>query len=147
MISRDGASMEGRWFWGGYDEFGIDVQLSRLGKETVVFGTDTYSLRSPSTNEVTVYGGGFAASLAPRDVDFGPGVKVLKVLQVTPTSAKLQVAVSEGLPDSIHDISIHGVSAVKAFAVYRAGRLHKGHARCQFRPLRWNYRGQAVCAV
>jgi quinohemoprotein amine dehydrogenase len=119
MISRDGASMEGRWFWGGYDEFGIDVQLSRLGKETVVFGTDTYSLRSPSTNEVTVYGGGFAASLAPRDVDFGPGVKVLKVLQVTPTSAKLQVAVSEGLPDSIHDISIHGVSAVKAFAVYR----------------------------
>jgi quinohemoprotein amine dehydrogenase len=119
LISRDGSSMQGRWFWGGYDEFGSDVQLVRLGKEPVVFGTDVYSLKSPSTSaELTVYGGGFPSSLAAKDIDLGPGVQVSKVLGVTPLTAKLQVTVAAGLPDSIHDVTIHGVSAVNAFAVY-----------------------------
>jgi len=119
LIARDGSSMEGRWFWGGYDEFGVDVQLTRSTKSPVVFGTDVTALRSPSTGEVTVFGGGFPATLAPKDLDLGPGVKVTKVLEVTPLTAKLQVSVAPGLPDSLHDVSIHGVSAVKSFAVYQ----------------------------
>src|SRR5215831_2210877 len=47
MVSRDGNSMRGRWFWGGYDEFGIDVTLTRLQSQPVVLGTDLYSLQSP----------------------------------------------------------------------------------------------------
>ena len=31
MVSRDGNSMHGRWFWGGYDEFGIEVTLIASG--------------------------------------------------------------------------------------------------------------------
>ena len=33
MVSRDGSSMTGRWFWGGYDEFGFDVTLTRIGSQ------------------------------------------------------------------------------------------------------------------
>lgn len=118
LISRDGTSMQGRWFWGGYDEFGLDVQLIRLQKEQVVFGTDLCAVKSPSTTELTVYGGGFSSALVPRDVDLGPGVEVRKVLAVTPLTAKLQISVAPGLRDSVHDVTVHGVSAVHAFAVY-----------------------------
>src|SRR5262249_301344 len=31
LVSRDGNTMDGRWFWGGYDEFGIDAHMVRIG--------------------------------------------------------------------------------------------------------------------
>ena len=31
FVSRDGNTMDGRWFWGGYQEFGIDAHLVRIG--------------------------------------------------------------------------------------------------------------------
>src|SRR5260221_4515165 len=43
LVSRDGSTMEGRWFWGGYQEFGMDVQLVRQGAETIVLVTDRHS--------------------------------------------------------------------------------------------------------
>jgi quinohemoprotein amine dehydrogenase len=118
FISRDGASVEGRWYWGGYDEFGIDVRLTRLGKEPVVLGTDLYGLKSPSTAELHIFGGGFPASLKPSEVDLGAGVQVSKVIKATPTEATLQVTLAAGLPTSKHDITVGHSTAVNAFAVY-----------------------------
>jgi quinohemoprotein amine dehydrogenase len=118
MLSRDGNSMEGRWFWGGYQEFGLDVQLVRLGSEPVVLGTDKFSLQSPSTGEFKIYGGNFSKTLKPSDIDLGPGVKVSKIVHVTPTEATVQVAVDSGLPVSVHDVAVNGATAVKAFTVY-----------------------------
>jgi quinohemoprotein amine dehydrogenase len=118
FIERDGRSMEGRWFWGGYDEFGIDVKMIRAGKDPVVLGTDLYSVKSPSTREVHVFGGGFSPAWKPQDIDLGPGVEVTKIAKSTPAELTLEVTVAPNLPVSMHDVTIHGVSAVKAFAVY-----------------------------
>jgi quinohemoprotein amine dehydrogenase len=38
FISRDSNTMDGRWFWGGYDEFGIDAHLTRIGTTPILAG-------------------------------------------------------------------------------------------------------------
>src|SRR5215471_2329825 len=48
FVSRDWASMEGRWFWGAYDEFGIDVKLRRITGQPILAGVDRPALKSPS---------------------------------------------------------------------------------------------------
>jgi quinohemoprotein amine dehydrogenase len=118
ILSRDGASMQGRWFWGGYDEFGIDVQLTRVGSSPIVFGTDRYSLKSPSSEELHVFGANLPGNLQPADVDLGPGVQVTKVSKAAPTEVSLQVEVKPGVPVGMHDVSVRGTTAEKVFAVY-----------------------------
>jgi quinohemoprotein amine dehydrogenase len=118
MISRDANSMEGRWFWGGYDEFGIEVSLTRAGSQPVVLGTDLYSLQSPSTKQVRIFGANLPATLKPSDVDFGTGIAVRRVLKTTPTMATVEVEVAKGLPVGIRDASIGRATALKAIAVY-----------------------------
>src|SRR5262249_46662954 len=67
MISRDSNAMTGRWFWGGYDEFGIDVALTRVGKEPIVLGTDLYALQTPAIKELKIFGVNFPAMLKPSE--------------------------------------------------------------------------------
>jgi quinohemoprotein amine dehydrogenase len=55
FVSRDGNTMDGRWFWGGYDEFGIDAHLSRIGTAAMLAGVSVFSLQSPSSSELKVY--------------------------------------------------------------------------------------------
>jgi len=119
MVSRDGNSMHGRWFWGGYDEFGIEVTLTRLGPQSVVLGTDLYSLQSPSANrELRIFGANLPPTLKPTDVDLGPGVTVTRVVKATPSMATVEVAVAKGLPSGIRNVSIGAATAVRALAIY-----------------------------
>src|ERR1019366_9266604 len=69
MVSRDGNSMDGRFFWSAFGELGIDVHLVRLGSEPVVLGADLASLQSPSRREMKIYGGNLPSSLKPADID------------------------------------------------------------------------------
>jgi quinohemoprotein amine dehydrogenase len=119
MVSRDGNSMNGRWFWGGYDEFGLQVTLTRMGPQPAVLGTDLYSLQSPTTNrQLKIYGANLPANLKPTDFDLGTGITVSRVVSSTPTIATIEVAVAKGLPSGIRNVSISSATAVKALAVY-----------------------------
>jgi quinohemoprotein amine dehydrogenase len=118
LVSRDGSTMEGRWFWGGYQEFGMDVQLVRQGAETIALGTDRYSVPTPWSGEIHIYGGNLPGAPKPSDFDLGVGIQVTKVVRSTPTEATLQISVAPKVPVGVHDVSVHGVTAVKAFTVY-----------------------------
>lgn len=118
MVSRDGNSMDGRWFWGGFGELGIDVHLIRVGNEPVVLGTDLSALQSPSKSTVKIYGANLPASLKPADIDLGNGVTVTKVVSATPTLATVEVEVAKGLVVGSHDLAIGRASAKEALAVY-----------------------------
>ncbi len=118
MVSRDGNSMEGRWFWSGFGELGIDVKLVRLGAEPQVMGTDVSALGTPSTSTVTIYGGNFPASLKPADIDFGRGVTVKRIVSATPTLLKVEVEVGAKAPVGLRDVAIGRSSAPEALAVY-----------------------------
>jgi quinohemoprotein amine dehydrogenase len=118
LLSRDGNSMDGRWFWGGYDEFGIDVKLTRVGSQPVVLGTDLYSLQSAATKEVRIFGANLPRNLKATDIEFGTGVTVKKVIRATPEIATVEVEVAKGLPAGFHDVSIGRSSALEAITVY-----------------------------
>lgn len=119
MVSRDGNSMRGRWFWGGYDEFGIDVRMTRIGSQPVVLGTDLYSLQSPAAKrELRIFGANLPVNLKPADVDLGAGVTVTRVVKATPSVATVEVEVEKSLPVGVRNVSIGSATAVKALAIY-----------------------------
>jgi len=77
FIEPDWSSISGRWFAGGYDELGLDITLQRAGSSTTVVGLDHTGLRTGATGQtVKIYVANPPAAIAPRDLDFGPGVTV-----------------------------------------------------------------------
>ncbi len=119
MVSPDANSMKGRWFWGGYQELGIDVNLTRLGSSPVVLGTDLYSLQSPSAgNQLRIFGANLPANPKPADFNMGAGISVTRVVKATPTVTTVEVAVAKDQPVGIRNVSVGSATAVKALAVY-----------------------------
>ena len=118
FVSRDAHTMDGRWFWGGYQEFGIDAHLVRIGMQPILAGASAFSIQSPSTTEMRIYGVNFPADLKPADVDFGTGISVKRVIRKTPTMATVEVEAAPGLPTGIRDISLARSTVERAIAVY-----------------------------
>ena len=127
MVSRDGNSMDGRFFWSSFGELGIDVHLTRLSSEPVVLGTDISALQSPSKATVKIYGMNLAVGLKPADIDLGKGITVSKVVSATPTMATVEVDVAKGLPVGMRDLAVGKATAVGALAVYdKVGYIEVG---------------------
>jgi quinohemoprotein amine dehydrogenase len=118
FIARDGNTMDGRWFWGGYDEFGIDAHLTRVGTSPMLAGASMFALQSPSSMELRVYGANIPADLKPADFDFGSGITVTRAVRQSPSLATLTLQVSPNLPTGVRDISMGRSTAERAVAVY-----------------------------
>jgi len=118
-IERDWQTIAGRWFEGAYDEVGIDVTLTRLGRETVVNGVDRPSLRRGSTAQVVrIFGGNLPATLRPADVDLGRGVTVARVVSAEPGVATVEVTVAADAPEGARDLFVAGAVRPAALVVY-----------------------------
>jgi quinohemoprotein amine dehydrogenase len=118
MVARDGNTMDGRWFWGGYQEFGIDAHLVRIGTTPMLSGASVFGIQSPSTSELRVFGVNFPADLKPGDFDLGTGITVRRIVRRTPTSVTLDVQAAANLASGIRDISMLRSTAERAIAVY-----------------------------
>ncbi|HTW65605.1 MAG TPA: quinohemoprotein amine dehydrogenase subunit alpha [Bryobacteraceae bacterium] len=118
FVSRDGNTMDGRWFWGGYQEFGIDAHLVRIGTTPMLAGASTFAIQTPSTKEVTLYGANFPADLKPSEFDFGSGITVRRIVKHTPSTVTVEVEAKAGLPTGFRDISFERSTTERAFAVY-----------------------------
>lgn len=119
MLTRDGNKMDGRWYWSGFGELGIDVHLTRQGSEPLVIGTDVSALRLSSTAQtVKIIGANFPAAIQPADIDFGRGVTVSEVTAVTPTVLTVEVSVAANVPVGLRDIVIGRSTATEAISVY-----------------------------
>ena len=118
FVDRDWRTIEGRWFTGAYDEIGLDVRLDRVGGEPRVLGTERMSLRAGTTGQsFRVYGVNLPASLQPSDVDFGPGITVTGVNEVTADAARVTVDVASTAVAGPRDVFVAG-SRAKGPAVY-----------------------------
>src|SRR5205085_4058415 len=118
FVSRDGNTMDGRWFWGGYDEFGIDAHLTRIGTTPMLAGVSVFSLQSPSSGDVKVYGANLPADLKAADFDLGTGITVTRVTRRSASQATIAVQVAANLPVGIRDISFSRLTVERAIAVY-----------------------------
>jgi quinohemoprotein amine dehydrogenase len=90
------STMEGRWFWGDYQEFGFDVKLSRPAAAGVSLMTVVpTSLKSGSQgNRVRMIGDRIPAQVKPADLHFGPGVTVRRILSRNENEVAAEVDVA-----------------------------------------------------
>jgi quinohemoprotein amine dehydrogenase len=118
-VERDWQSMSGRWFHGDYEELGPDVTLTRVGRETVVAGLDRPSARRGGSSQTfRIYGANLPATLAARDVDFGRGVTVTRVVATTPTMATVELDVAADAALGARDLFVAGTLRKGALTVY-----------------------------
>ena len=119
FVSRDWATMEGRWFWGAYDEFGIDVLLRRISAEPLIAGVDRVGLKSPSTNtQVHIYGANLPRDIKVEEIDFGPGVQIKRIVSATSDDVTVEIDVASGASNGYRDISLRRYFAPRAVAVF-----------------------------
>ncbi|HKX00765.1 MAG TPA: quinohemoprotein amine dehydrogenase subunit alpha [Bryobacteraceae bacterium] len=118
-VSADQSQIEGRWFWGAYEEFGIDATLRRAGNDAAVLATDRTALRSGATGErVRIFGDNFPAGLAAADFDFGSGVAVKRVVGQTANDATVEVDVSKDAVVGARDVAVRRAVLGNAYAVF-----------------------------
>jgi quinohemoprotein amine dehydrogenase len=118
FVDRDWQTISGRWFTGGYDEVGLDVTLTRAGRETVLTGLDRAAIRRPATNQpVRIYGDNIPSSVTPADIDFGRGVMVTKISH-SPAVVTVMVDVAADAPLGARDVFVSGTALRSAIAIY-----------------------------
>jgi quinohemoprotein amine dehydrogenase len=111
--------ISGRWFKGGYDEFGMDVTLTRLSAGPVIAGVYPRALRAGVRDQqVTVVGANFPRDAQASGVDFGPGVRVDQVVRADADSIVVRVAVDAKAPVGARDLFVAGASLKSAAVVF-----------------------------
>lgn len=118
LLSRDQSQIEGRWFWGAYDEFGYDVKLVRADDRSTILITTTQSLRMGKTTTFKILGDRLPMGLTELDIDLGIGVTVKRILSQTQSQIEIEVSVAEKTRVGMRDLAIKRVVAPSAIAVY-----------------------------
>ncbi len=119
FVSRDWSQIDGRWFWGDYEEFGIDVTMRRVGAEPLVLGLDRPSIKAPATStQVKIFGANLPADLKADDVDFGPGVKIKRIVSVAGNQAVVELDVAADAALGKRDIAVRRSFAPGAVTIY-----------------------------
>ncbi len=121
FIERTRKEMWGRWFTGAYDELGIDVKLTKLGSDPVVFGTNVAALKTGgSARPVKIFGANLpaAAAIKPTDISLGTGVKLSRVVSATPDLLTVEVDVAPDAPLGPRDLAVAGAIAPSALVVF-----------------------------
>lgn len=119
MIAPDQSQAEGRWFWGAYDEFGIDVKLWPASGAATLVGLDRASLKTGSqAQRVRILGDSFPAQLAASDLDFGSGVSVRRMVSHTAREVVAEVDVAANAISGKRDVSVGRAVLPNAVAVY-----------------------------
>jgi quinohemoprotein amine dehydrogenase len=119
FVDRGWQSITGRWFTGAYDELGIDVTLTRAGREAVVSGLDRKGIKRGATGQaIRVFGESLPATINAADVDLGPGVKVTRAAMTSPNVMTLTVDVTAEAPIGSRDLFLAGRVTPSAISVY-----------------------------
>lgn len=118
FVDRDWRGIDGRWFTGGYDEIGMDVQLRRAGADTTLLGVDRSGLKKGGAGQtVKIYAMNAPATVQPGDLDLGPGVSVTAA-SVANDVITTTVSVADSATVGPRDIVIAGAVRPGALVVY-----------------------------
>jgi len=118
-VAPDQSMAEGRWFWGQYQEFGLDVKLQRPSADPTLLAADRMSLKTGSQgNRVRLIAESLPAQMSASDLDFGTGVTVRRVVSHTPTEIVAEVDVAANAVPGKRDIAFRRSVLPSAIAVY-----------------------------
>jgi quinohemoprotein amine dehydrogenase len=118
FLDRNQRELSGRWFTGAYDEIGMEVTMTRLADAPAVLGVDRRALQTGASREVKIYGANLPANLSASGVDFGPGITIKRVVNASPTEAKVEVDVAKDAAAGVRDVLVGGAAAPGAIAVF-----------------------------
>jgi len=118
-VSPNQSTAEGRWFWGQYQEFGVDVRMQRATADPTLIAVDRSSLKTGSqANRVRLIADGLPAQITPADLDFGSGVSLRRIVSHTPGEIVAEVDVSADAVPGKRDIAFRRSVLQSATAVY-----------------------------
>jgi quinohemoprotein amine dehydrogenase len=118
FVDRDWRHASGRWFTGAYDEFGIDVQLQRVGADPVITGaSQTIVKAGGAAQEVALFGANFPARVAATDLNFGPGITVDRVVSATPEQIVVALAAAKDAAVGRRSVFVNGATGDATIAV------------------------------
>ena len=118
-VSTDQLSAKGRWFWGQYEELGMDVNLMRASSDPAIIGIDRMALKTGSSaNQVRIVGDNLPAQITTSDLDFGSGVTVDKIVSHSATELVAEVSVAGDAISGKRDVAFRRAVLPKAIAVY-----------------------------
>jgi len=119
MLSKDQNEFTGRWFWGEYQEFGMDVTMRRANGGPVVSGVDVTSIAAGDNDAtVRIYGDKLPANLTPADVSLGAGITVNKIVSQEPGLVTVTASVNPKATPGDRTVSVKQAVLPQAFAVY-----------------------------
>jgi len=118
-VAPDGSKVEGRWFWGQYDELGVDVTMQRPSSDPTLLLVDPPSFKSGSNaNRIRLIGDHFPAQVTPADVTVGPGMTVRRIIASTPSEVIAEVDVAADAPSGQRNVSFRSSTLERAVAIY-----------------------------
>ena len=118
-FSPDQLWAEGRWFWGEYQEFGVDVKLVRASADPTLLGVDRTMFKLGSqANRIRLIGDNLPAQVTPADLDFGSGVTVRRIVSRTPGEVVAEVDVASNAVPGKRDIAFRRSVLQSVIAVY-----------------------------
>jgi len=118
LVSRDQNQIEGRWFWGAYDEFGFDTKLIRADDRPVILTTSVKSLRAGATTSFKIHGDQFPDSLTPQDIDLGSGITVKRLISQSRSAIEVEVEVAAKAALGARDVAVKRTVSTALLAVY-----------------------------
>ncbi len=108
----------GRWFRGGYDEFGMDVTLRRAGGGPTIAGVSPRALRPARGEQTLTIHGDNLPNASVRDVSFGPGITVRSVTRPSPEEIVVRLTVDSSARSGARDLFAAGAALRGAVVVY-----------------------------
>ena len=118
-VSPDQSSIEGRWFWGGYQEFGINVTAHRASGDPTVLGIDVSSIHAGSQNvALKILGDNFPPTLQASDIDMGTGVHVKSLTSSKLREISLLVDVDAKVVSGFRGVSVKSRLTPNVFAIF-----------------------------
>lgn len=118
-VSSDQSRADGRWFWGQYQEFGMDVTMQRASSEPALLAIDRVSIKTGSKGtRIRLMGDNLPDQVAAGDLDFGSGVTVAKILSHNSRELVAQIDVAADALSGKRDVAFRRAVLPSALTVY-----------------------------
>jgi quinohemoprotein amine dehydrogenase len=118
-IAPDQSRIEGRWFWGQYQEFGFDLVMQRPATEGTLLAVDRRSFKIGSQgNRIRLVGDQLPAGIRATDLALGAGVTARRIVSSSAKEVVAEVDVTATAALGERDVSLRGRVLRHALAIY-----------------------------